>query len=95
MQLHIISRSPYNHQAFSQALATIANDDYVLLIDDAVYALTGSTLHTVKQQQGHWLALQDDLSKRGLPLQYDGIESINMDRFVQLSLSVKNCVSWY
>lgn len=95
MQLHIISKSPYSHQAFNQALALIAAEDYVLLIDDGVYAVQGTSLIQIQQTPAQWLVLGDDLIKRGLPLQHAVLETIDMPRFVQLSLSVNHCVSWY
>ena len=96
MQLHIISKSPFSHQAFNDALALIHASDSVILIDDGVYAANGEHAFSasIKNHPASWYILKADTETRGLKNLID-ISQINMTDFVELSFKAKNTISWF
>lgn len=96
MQLHIISKSPYSHDAFEQAWPLIAAEDTVILINDAVYAVQSGSgwAARINDHPARFVALDSDLACRGLS-QGAAVEAVNIGSFVELSFAAQHCISWY
>ena len=96
--LHIIQQSPQQTSSLKNCLQRIGDQDAVILIEDAVYAL-------LYQQDAHWqslssdimiFALQEDILARGL----DGLtlrphQSVNYNGFVDLSVKYDKSQTWF
>lgn len=95
MQLHIINQSPYQKNAFAQAIRVARAEDTILLVDEGVYALTGAYLEQIQQHPGQCLAIKEHVNLRGLKPVPGTVELINFDDFVTLSMKAQHCLSWY
>ncbi|MDZ7924820.1 MAG: sulfurtransferase complex subunit TusB [Marinagarivorans sp.] len=94
MTLHIVSQSPEAGPALASCLRVIAGDDVVILLNDGIYALASqkATLLPLIAER-RLFALADDLKLRG----FKGFEAqtINYERFVELSCQHNPIQSWY
>lgn len=95
MQLHIISQSPYQNDAFAQAMKIATAQDKVLFIDDGVYALTGAYLQQIQQHPCQCFAIKEHVALRGLKPDLSLVKLITFGIFVDLSLEAQHCLSWY
>ena len=96
--LHIINKSPLSNGSFESCLRT-ADDGEILLIEDAVYAITkGSAFEAiVREAMGRFKinVLMPDLEARGLADRIiDGVTPVDYGGFVELVAGNKNCQSW-
>ncbi|MDN6297812.1 MAG: DsrH/TusB family sulfur relay protein [Halomonas sp.] len=97
MILHILNQAPQSGQAAAQALAAMAPEDHLILIEEAVFAVLDA------QWQGWHVAserihvLEDDVASRGL-VDITGRqqpELLSVEAFVTLTAEVSQTVSWY
>lgn len=96
MLLHIISKSPFSHSAFNDALPFITENDTVILIDDGVYAITSTDLvNSLTAKKCRVTALGNDMSIRALEPGHAAVQSISMSGFVELVFKAGKTVSWY
>lgn len=88
MTLHIVNRSPYSANALIDCLASFAEGDALLLIEDGVYALgTEIAAKTI-------YCLEVDAQARGLQIP-ENVEAIDDARWVELCTQHKPIVSWF
>ncbi len=91
--LHIINKSPFQHQALEQAGKFSENGDPLLLLEDAVYAAQEGTFWQPKLEAllaNHTVyAMEADLKARGISRVANGIEVIDYGGFVDLSVEHK------
>ncbi|AQZ96829.1 sulfurtransferase complex subunit TusB [Halopseudomonas phragmitis] len=98
--LHIVRHSPHNEPRLSSCLQVLVEDQGLLLIEDAVYALLpGSEARQQLSQLAPGIqlfALEPDLLARGLALDDlpAGVSSIDYQRMVDLCVSYDKVVSW-
>lgn len=97
--LHIISKSPFSHDAFQSCLRLALPGSDLLLIENGVYAgLSGTDFGCQLQaiQQIHKLyALEDDILARGIQERLiAGIQLINYGGFVDLVAINKRIQTW-
>ena len=95
--LHLVFKSPSQSSGLAECLAIAAPDDEILLLEDAV-------ITTVKDN--HWqlcleakkdriFVLEEDLKARGLEnFVMDGIKSIDIQGFVELTEKHSTQISW-
>lgn len=91
MALHIVNQSPYRSSALRECLAAMAEGDALLLIEDGVYAATGSEAATMPVAT---YCLQADVSARGIEAE-KSIELIDEQRWVALCVEHAPIVSWF
>lgn len=104
MILHIVSTSPFSTATFNSVFARCSENDGIILIQDAVYALNhaGVVNQLVTLQQTLGIAcfiLADDLIARANQGQSATAESgkikrISMEDFVTLTLNYEKTISW-
>ncbi|QEW06591.1 sulfurtransferase complex subunit TusB [Nitrincola iocasae] len=91
--LHTLNTSPSDSSTLAQCLATLSDDDVLLLIEDGVYltlpAHRDKLPDTVKLH-----ALAVDLEARGIQ-ETGKIIAITDPEFVNLTLSCDRVVSWF
>ncbi|MEQ6917431.1 sulfurtransferase complex subunit TusB [Halomonas aquatica] len=96
MLLHVVNRSPATSRVFEQALAGMAPDDYLLLIEDGVQGALPHLVRYYEGVEGRLFALKEDLESRGLLGRCAGsVQVIDVDGFVTLSEEAERTVSWY
>ncbi|WNK18867.1 sulfurtransferase complex subunit TusB [Halomonas piscis] len=97
MILHILNCPPDAGQASAQALAAMAAEDALLLIEDGVYAVLDADWEGLGLGAGRLYALEDDLAARGLGSQAHkrDIDTVSMEGFVSLTARARQVVSWY
>ncbi|MCX2779333.1 sulfurtransferase complex subunit TusB [Microbulbifer thermotolerans] len=92
MTLHIVSKSPYGCNALTECLATFAEGDVLLLIEDGVYALTDHKWQAAPA--GSVYCLRADAEARGIAIP-EKVEGIDDTRWVELCTRHNPIVSWY
>lgn len=85
--LHIINRSPWSSDSWRRCLATLTPGDAILLIEDAVYAVTRDDL------PANCFVLEPDLSARGLTTT-SRTSCVNYAGFVDLVCQYARSISW-
>jgi tRNA 2-thiouridine synthesizing protein B len=96
--LHIINKSPQSNSSFDACLRVASSGD-ILLIEDAVYAVTkGNACEgKIKEALGRLkvYALLPDLEARGVSDRIvEGVSTVDYGGFVDLVAASKNCQSW-
>lgn len=96
--LHIINKSPMANSALESCLR-VAQSGEILLIEDAVYAITSGNKYEgkIREAMGRFkvYVLQPDLEARGLADRViDGVTLVDYGGFVDLTTTNKNCQSW-
>jgi len=96
--LHIINKSPLTNSALDSCLRVAQSGD-ILLIEDAVYAVTSGNAFEGKMREamGRFkiYVLQPDLEARGLADRIiAGVSPVDYGGFVDLTAANKNCQSW-
>lgn len=96
MILHMISKSPFQHAAFDDALSILSGNDAILLIEDGVYAgLTNtSTMQKIHTTGCTCYALTEHAAVRGIALD-PTIKAIDIKQMVALTLAADKVISWY
>lgn len=93
MILHIVSKSPFSHPALSLCLASIQNNDAMILTEDGVYALMDKNL-SVPQTIGVY-ALTQDVKARGVEAWAGNTKLVDYADFVDLVAGAEKSVSWF
>jgi tRNA 2-thiouridine synthesizing protein B len=97
--LHIVNKSPYEKNSLTSCLAHAQKGGAVLLIEDAVYAVTrGSAAEAAVRRAMQDLpvyALGPDLEARGvLASVIDGVKVVDYGGFVDLVAEHRTSQSW-
>ncbi len=98
--LHLLQRPINRHDFIKQVKLFYAPNDSILLLDDAVFSLTGlcqsAELWSLSEFKGPFLALQEHLDARGLEnlLSQEKVKSIDYQQFVELSVETQKTISW-
>ncbi|AQQ67766.1 sulfur relay protein DsrH [Microbulbifer agarilyticus] len=92
MTLHIVNQSPLGGSALHDCLASFAEGDALLLIEDAVYAANAPTHHKLPQEKIY--ALAADAQARGVTLA-QSVTAIDEEAWVDLCVTHTPIVSWF
>jgi tRNA 2-thiouridine synthesizing protein B len=96
MILHILNRPPSSSLVYRDALAAMAGNDRLLLIEDGVMGALTSQVRHFQEIEGRLFALREDLSARGLEGQCDAsVLVVDVDGFVSLTEEADKTVSWF
>jgi len=95
MILHIVSRSPFSHDALQRCLACASAEDAIMLIEDGVYALSAADRFLAVSPVSSIYALDADCRARGLPAPTDPIQVVDYGGFVDLSARFDKTLSWF
>lgn len=96
MILHILNRPPSLSQVYRQALAAMAEEDRLLLIEDGVMGALSAQIEHFQPVTGRLFVLSEDLESRGLEAHCAAeIHKINIDGFVALTEEANKTVSWF
>ncbi len=100
MILHTINKSPTSDSTFNSCLRCAAEHDTILLFEDGIYgAIVGTQAEPmIKQALQHYriCALKEDLVARGFSRGLiDGIDVIDYQDFVDLTVTHDKVHSWY
>lgn len=96
--LHIVNKSPANHESLMSCLRSAAGGD-LLLIEDAVYAATAAPIYESLQKEAlqrfQVYVLKPDLEARGVSgKMVQGMEMVDYGGFVDLVVRNKASQSW-
>jgi len=96
MILHMISKSPYQHSAFTDACTVVSQDDAILFIEDGIYAALPSSpyLEQLKKLGCECYVLAQHAEARGATLDAS-IQAITLPQMVALTLQYSKTISWY
>lgn len=94
--LHLLNKSPFLSNTFTNALTFVHKHDGILLTGDAVYALQPniSFLMKIKQLSATIYALNEDISARAIQPVLHDIIAIDYSVFVRLCTEYKKVVTW-
>lgn len=96
MKLHILNRSPVTSGVYRQALAAMASDDLLVLIEDAVQGVVPSMIGSFDVASGRVFALREDMESRGLGGRQDSsVQLVDIDGLVALTEKTTQSVSWF
>jgi tRNA 2-thiouridine synthesizing protein B len=96
--LHTVSKSPFQHSALNDCLRIAREEDYLLLVEDGVYACVGNSQYAQQLESGKLsvYALEADVSARGLQNRISTcVELISYEQFVDLAARTRSTMSWY
>ena len=95
MVLHIINKSPFSASNLNDCLKIASEKDCILLIEDAIYAVT-SPLHltSFENSAAKICALREDLSARGVTFTNNLIKTVDYDGFVALACHYNSSMTW-
>ncbi|WP_434340500.1 sulfurtransferase complex subunit TusB [Motilimonas cestriensis] len=96
MILHTVKHSPFNHKSLEQVLPRLGQDDYLLLIENSVVAVTvthelSEALNELASQQ-RLFVLEPDLLARGLSSSVGNL--VDYKGFVSLVEKADTTISW-
>ncbi|REC96200.1 sulfurtransferase complex subunit TusB [Kushneria indalinina] len=92
--LHLINRSPFSTSILQELADAVSEGDHVLLIEDGVYAASGTTSRVLPEDIELW-ALEEDCTSRGVTPTSDTVGTLGMAGFVALTASTDRTVSWF
>ncbi|MDO8892493.1 MAG: sulfurtransferase complex subunit TusB [Sulfurimicrobium sp.] len=97
--LHIVNKSPLERNALDSALRMIKPGSTILLIEDAVYAVTkGNKVESAVKEAMKTCtvsALWPDLEARGMQdTVIDGVKQVDYSGFVDLVADSSSVMSW-
>ena len=93
--LHTINKSPHS-KLLESCLRVIADDDGILFIEDGVYHCSSVDTVRASNELVRIYGLREDLLARGtLATLEDGVEPIDMARWVELCCEYDKIVSWF
>lgn len=96
MILHIISTSPFTHDALQRCRDIATAQDGILLIEDAVLALSNAARFLEDLPSPHLFVLEPDRLARGMALpQTPVITAVDYEGFVTLTAQFAKSVSWF
>lgn len=85
--LHIINQSPWRSDSWGRCLSLLSEGDALILIEDAVYAVSRDDL------PANCYVLEPDLQARGLTPR-DAVTCVDYPGFVDLTCRHSRSVSW-
>ncbi|WP_299259041.1 sulfurtransferase complex subunit TusB [uncultured Kushneria sp.] len=91
--LHLINRSPFSTNILQELADAVSQGDHVLLVEDGVYAASGTLLHALPKGIELW-ALEEDCMSRGVTSS-DTSKMVDMAGFVALTATTHRTVSWF
>ena len=94
MILHTINASP-GSPAFGDCLRLVADEDAILLLGSAVYAVRDETLCRALVDSGAAIYLLADHARAAGVEPCDGVARVDMDGFVALSETYPRQQAWY
>ncbi|MDF2177609.1 sulfurtransferase complex subunit TusB [Aliiglaciecola sp. CAU 1673] len=95
MILHLVKQSPYSSYHLKQCMQRMADGDALLLMQDAVLALSQDNKDlALLAQRGALFVLSDDCKARGLQNNYIGCTMLDYPGFVDLTLQFDKVISW-
>lgn len=95
MILHIVNKSPFNSDCLSSCLRVIKEGDALLLIEEGVYAGSGTHLQTLAATIPIY-ALAADVAARGLNGRLvPAVQVADDGGFVDLTIAYAKSQSWY
>lgn len=94
MILHIVSKSPFTHDALERCRATLAPDDAIVLIEDGVLALATAAQFIDAAKPHSVYILKADAQARGLDLPAQ-VQRVDYNGFVDLVAKFDKSVSWF
>ena len=94
MILHIVSRSPFTHDALERCRAALAPGDALLLIEDGVLALATPDRFLSWSQTCPLHAVLADVQARGLTLPA-AVQGVDYAGFVDLVAHFDKTVAWF
>ncbi|OED41897.1 hypothetical protein AB833_08660 [Chromatiales bacterium (ex Bugula neritina AB1)] len=96
--LNIVNKSPFEKRTLEQCLSRIADDDSVLLIEDASVVAVSGTAYADQLQGSKQkvYVLSPDLAARGLAESslLDGLTAVDYSGFVELVTTHDRVHSW-
>ena len=97
--LHTINKSPFDRNSLGSCLRVISDSDAILLIEDGVYAATGTSFSDAVKAaaQTHSVyVLGPDLSARGMKEDgiVEGVKVVDYEGFVDLVTENDKVNSW-
>lgn len=97
--LHTINKSPFDRNSLESCLRVISDNDVILLIEDGVYAATGTSFSGVVKAaaKSHSVyVLGPDLSARGMKEDgiVEGVKVVDYEGFVDLVTENDKTNSW-
>lgn len=96
MILHTINSSPFSSSALKDCLKLLNADDQLLLIGDAVLAVSALVDNQAEllqlYEQKRLFILREDLQARGLSAEYGHV--IDYSGFVSLTIKCKSQLAW-
>ena len=99
MILHIVSQSPFSHDALQRCLAALAPGDAILLTEDGVLAHTAPDrfLAPALSRQVTVFTLNPDAQARGIAAAHNHVDCVGVDYagFVDLVATADKSVSWF
>ncbi len=90
MTLHIVQSSPFSGTEFKQCIANAAEQDCIVLICDAVYAIQATELQTLKPTI---YILREDAIMRGINTD-DSAQWISYAQMVELTALHSPILNW-
>lgn len=94
MILHKVSTSPFADKKLQQCLQKMADEDGLLLTQDAVYALLDKQNLKSAGALKNLYVLEDDMQARGITLGDVNATIVSYAGFVELSLQYHKVISW-
>ena len=98
MTLHLLNKSPQIMSLYSNMLASLSDNDSILLIEDGVYGSLEAHTKIFKGLPGtvRLFVLKADTETRGLSERISALfEVIDDNQFVELTCQNEKVVSWY
>jgi tRNA 2-thiouridine synthesizing protein B len=98
--LHLVNKSPYERKTLEACLRRAIPGSAILLYEDAVYAaLSGTSVAEAISKATNAFdiyVLAPDLAARGFDpaAVVDGVQTIDYDGFVDLTIAERNVQSW-
>lgn len=98
--LHLVNKSPYERKTLEACLRRAIPGSAILLYEDAVYAaLSGTSVAEAISKATNAFdiyVLAPDLAARGFDpaAVVDGVQTIDYDGFVDLTIAKRNVQSW-
>ena len=95
MILHKVHLSPYEHQSLTQCLANMSEQDSLILLESAVYALAGKCKETEALSRLNALyVIQNDLEARNIVNSLSNCRAISYNDMVELCVTHKQVLAW-
>ena len=98
MTLHLLNKSPQSMSLYSNMLASLSDNDSILLIEDGVYGALSAHNKLFKSLPDtvSLFVLKADTEARGLSERVSALfDVIDDNQFVELTCQNEKVVSWY